>query len=147
MENWTTKEGRSIPIADLSDQHLLNILKMLRRSAVYRAAKETVSLINCARPHGDAANDAFNAELERACGNSWNAFVGEEFDSIRSEGSRRFSIQEEVAAICADEMMHLRVAVEMAILKESRSIPEHLERELAEIAACSGRRDEYGSVE
>lgn len=36
MKNWITKEGKAIPINNLSDKHLLNIIKMLKRTQKYR---------------------------------------------------------------------------------------------------------------
>lgn len=42
MKTWTTKDGKVIPIKDLTDDHLLNIIKHLENLATKRAAYATV---------------------------------------------------------------------------------------------------------
>jgi len=38
MKSWKTKDGREIPIGDLTDEHLLNIVAMLEKNIVYSEA-------------------------------------------------------------------------------------------------------------
>lgn len=39
---WTTKEGKNIPIKDLSDDHLVNILNMFLRAQAEQEEQEEI---------------------------------------------------------------------------------------------------------
>lgn len=48
---WTDKEGRVIPIEELSDDHLANILRFLQRRAYERWLNDAYFALSCARRH------------------------------------------------------------------------------------------------
>ena len=59
---WTTKDGRSIAIADLGDAHLTNIVAMLKRADMKRAS-EAWFYLNGPQPTGMHAQDAHASEM------------------------------------------------------------------------------------
>jgi len=62
---WKTKDGRDVPVAQLGDEHLQNILRMLlRRSPMMREA-QALGMALSTGPSGEMARDAFDMEVER----------------------------------------------------------------------------------
>lgn len=55
MKTWTTKDGRVIPLTELSDKHLTNIVLMLRRK-VDAAWHEYDSAVGASAFNGDMAS-------------------------------------------------------------------------------------------
>lgn len=63
---WTTKDGREIPIKEMTDGHLLNAIAYLRRKAGIVKARELAVYLCGPEPRGDGAMDAFDAEFQDA---------------------------------------------------------------------------------
>lgn len=56
---WQTREGQKIPIRELGDSHLLNIIAMLRRRAPLAQASALLSVMDGQQMlHGEMALDA-----------------------------------------------------------------------------------------
>lgn len=66
---WKTKDGREIPIKDLGDGHLENILNLLIRHAVVKRCQTELAYLRPAfgGPRGDMAQDAFDQEFDGIC--------------------------------------------------------------------------------
>ena len=43
---WTTKEGKRIPIKDMTDIHLLNTINMLKKAKALEEMEEDIDLVN-----------------------------------------------------------------------------------------------------
>lgn len=56
---WKTKDGRIIPIRDMSDQHLANTIRMLERCApAHRSAEQEACMGGCAGLQSEMAQYA-----------------------------------------------------------------------------------------
>ncbi len=64
---WVTKDKQHIPITELEGQHLENIVKMLIRQAHVDIRKTQSFYLSCPMPHGEMAQDAFDAEFDFWC--------------------------------------------------------------------------------
>ena len=63
---WTTKEGRNIKIRDMSDQHLINTINMLRRFAKHVESEALSAAYSLeATLTGEMALDAIDSEIRR----------------------------------------------------------------------------------
>jgi len=65
-KTWTTKEGKTIPINELEDKHLLNIMNMLMVRAPLikeRVVLEAIRFSSCV--HGDMAQLGVEQDIER----------------------------------------------------------------------------------
>lgn len=81
---WTTKDGRTMPISAMGDDHLRNTYRMLCRKGF--VSKSTVLFyLSTAGPDGDAAQDCFEQEQRMV----FDAPVIAEMDWIESELKRR----------------------------------------------------------
>ena len=63
VDIWTTENGREIPIKDLADPHLINILRMLKRNGVI-ASSTLEFYLTCEPPTADGASMAFDQEFD-----------------------------------------------------------------------------------
>jgi hypothetical protein len=61
---WTTKDGRKIPIKDMEDGHLLNAIRMLQCKASALQSRETASYFMLGEPQGEMAQDAYHAGMD-----------------------------------------------------------------------------------
>lgn len=63
---WTTKEGKQIPVCDLTDAHVANALRMLRRQALRRRLQELEAYGKMLLfVKGEAASDSIESEMNR----------------------------------------------------------------------------------
>lgn len=65
---WVTREGQYIPIHELDDEHLVNIVRLLHRRATNYVIKTRRFYLSCAEPRGEMAQVAFDQEFEYWCG-------------------------------------------------------------------------------
>lgn len=59
METWTTKDGRRIPIREMTDQHLKNAIRFLERN-------DPVDYLG-SPPTGEMASYYWEREIDVAC--------------------------------------------------------------------------------
>ena len=64
---WVTKDKQRIPITELENSHLRNILQLLVRAAMASLRQRQILYIFGPRPHGEHAMDAFNQEFDYWC--------------------------------------------------------------------------------
>lgn len=92
---WTTKEGQEIPIPDLTDSHLKNIVAMLRRNAA--STKEWAvgqGYLAEASIHGEMALDSIQSTIMHLEEQDPQEYIEEEFPEIFEEYYKRFGEQE-----------------------------------------------------
>jgi hypothetical protein len=65
--HWTTREGERIPIAEMSNRHLLNARRMMERGGFVGVSTIAAYLFGPG-PNGDAAQEAFDSELSQLAG-------------------------------------------------------------------------------
>jgi hypothetical protein len=63
-EHWVTYDGRRIPVSMMEDSHVVNTVKLLRRTASRAKLAEAFSMLAGPRPSGDMASLAFEQGLE-----------------------------------------------------------------------------------
>ena len=63
MGIWVTKEWVRIPVKDLKDGHLRNIIRLLAKAAEREASETLAWYVSCPLPRGDGAMMAFEQEL------------------------------------------------------------------------------------
>ena len=85
---WITKEGLIIPIDELEDRHLLNIIKMMIRQAQKRQ-RRTVQFLLCNCPQGEMAEMDWDRALENLEESDWTEFLSEKFDEMIYEADKR----------------------------------------------------------
>ena len=91
--NWTTKDGRKIPIKEMSDRHLSNTIAFLRRNAGQNILREmTVLNLGLATTNGEMAQDGIERELAalESCGD--DEYLSEacpQFDALIEEAEKR----------------------------------------------------------
>jgi len=76
---WKTRDGRVIPVVDMTDDHLRNTLRMIQRAG-YVHSKQFVSLLMyaCSEFTPDGAADAAKQEWEVArCSKHTDAILDE----------------------------------------------------------------------
>jgi hypothetical protein len=61
---WRTRDGRRIPVADMTDDHLANVMQFLRRS--HRRYVDTVTLYGIPDDVGEYAAEAAASEMADA---------------------------------------------------------------------------------
>ena len=60
---WITRDGRGIPIPELGDRHLLNIIRLLRRASLSYTNHMAHRYIVMGYPQGEMAQDAWEKEF------------------------------------------------------------------------------------
>lgn len=73
-ERWTTRDGKTLALEDMTPEHRRNLLAMLRRRADSYKLSAQMSLAYGMQPSGDAACDAFDAmcdEIGRTPAAQW----------------------------------------------------------------------------
>ena len=85
---WITKEGQTIPIDELEDRHLLNIIKMMIRQAQKRK-KAAIQYLLCYCPQGEMAEMDWDSSLEDLEESGWEGFLSEKFCEMTYEADKR----------------------------------------------------------
>lgn len=86
---WITRDGRRIPIYQLEDAHLTNILRMLRKGAEGERLRRNWIYLSADVPHGDAASLAFEDEQREVFDSEWRAYVTPIFEMLERDCKRR----------------------------------------------------------
>ena len=71
---WTTANGRKIPISELTDNHLLNIINMVAAAGNRLRDYEAMKMINGVQPTGNGARVCFESELDYFAHCEWIVF-------------------------------------------------------------------------
>lgn len=74
VRNWTTKDGRQIPINKMATQHIKNCLKMLKDQG-YISMETLQFYLHCPEPTAEGAYDAFSQELDRVLESDVNPYI------------------------------------------------------------------------
>ncbi len=89
MPNWKTKEGKEVDIAEMSNDRLLNTIKMLVRVGESKRIEHCANYLKGHYPNGDMAEMAFDAEIDRAFAKTWQDFVPEIMGDLLHEYAER----------------------------------------------------------
>lgn len=68
---WETKDGEVIPISELGDNHLYNILNMLRRKAVAKLVEVQGTFLTMPEPQGEIASMDFDRAFDEVNEMTW----------------------------------------------------------------------------
>lgn len=88
---WKTKNGSSIHIKDMGDEHLINAMKLLIRHAVH----EKVTTERCylfppfGGPSGDGAQMAFDSEFDQIMEMTTDDYLPDIYLDMQMEATRR----------------------------------------------------------
>ncbi len=87
---WMTQNKELIPVKDMSDGHLLNTLRLLRRVANSHLDNQIKMYLNAPPLLGEMAQDAFDREFDELTEKDWKALYNEEaLDVLLSEAHKR----------------------------------------------------------
>jgi len=86
---WTQKNGDKIRICDMSDSHIVNTVRMIKRKAEFKKMQVDVGFLSCGRPQGDMAQDAFDRECCEAWNKSWEDYAPKIFPNLLQDIVRR----------------------------------------------------------
>ena len=62
-EMWTMRNGKQIPVCQMTTSHVQNALRGLQQAG-YVSPGAAAYYASCPEPHGDGALDAFDAECD-----------------------------------------------------------------------------------
>lgn len=118
---WTTKDGRVIQIRDMSDGHLFNTVRLIRRTCVAKLAKTVIWYTNCAGPGGDMSQMAFDQEFRDLLESDWRDYAPPVLRSMVEEAKRRGGeVEREVVGLVEDDMREVQTGIEVRELLASR---------------------------
>ena len=86
---WKTKDGRRLRICDMTDGHLLNVIRFLQRVAETKRIKTTVFYVTCTSPESDGALDCFNREFDAVMGKTYEDYVLDIYHNMVDDAERR----------------------------------------------------------
>ena len=113
---WTTRDGRVLRIVDMSDNHLINTIRMLRRKYVAKLATTVAWYATCTGPQGDMASVAFDQEFDRLAEDDWRSVADPMFWQLVAESKRRPAIRDNAVEILGDDLRIEQTAVELSLL-------------------------------
>lgn len=117
---WKTKDGRKIPYQDLGNTHLLNILKMLRRSAIILHQARVLQATSGPQPRTDHGMDHLEMEIRAMEAETWREHVAPEFWPLYREASTR-PVADEALAIVQDDCERESALIGLALLVKGRA--------------------------
>ena len=92
-EYWVTKDKQRLRIRDIEDSHLVNILRFVRRGCEVVRRRVEIQMLSYPGPSGDAACDAFDAELNQVMDGDWRHFIHKDrtlqVQNLEEEAERR----------------------------------------------------------
>lgn len=86
---WTTNDGRRLRICDMTDDHLLNTIRLLQRFAEAERIKSTVFYATCTPPESDGALDCFNREFDAVMDSTYEDYVSSIYCNLVDDARRR----------------------------------------------------------
>lgn len=90
---WRAQDGREIPIIQMSNEHVLNTIRYLRRHAPAYKARMIVMYMRALQvPHGDEAEMALDQEFENADEQSSEEHLIDavpQYETLLAEAARR----------------------------------------------------------
>lgn len=86
---WTTKDSSKLRICDMSDEHLLNTIRMLQRFGETQRINATVFYTTCLGPQGEMAQDCFNQEFDTVLESTFEDYVPEIYRNLVEDAERR----------------------------------------------------------
>ena len=86
---WTQKDGVRIRICDMSDSHLVNTIRMLKRKGEMKKFQVDMEYLSFGRPNGEMAQDAFDEECSHAWSCSWEDYMPKIFPNMLKDIVRR----------------------------------------------------------
>jgi hypothetical protein len=105
---WVTKDGTEIPIPELEDYHLMNIIRLLERQHAYTIA----AYVYGPEPRGDMAKDAFEREFDTLDEEGPSA-IDTRYDELTEEADGRRLDNREAR-------MNRQLALGLAVIRRSR---------------------------
>ena len=91
---WRTKDGKEIPISELTDIHLGNILRMLKRRGIARRQENLDAMMDIAgsifAPRGEMATYMFDQEFDHYLNAEWEEMYAPTFiEPLLDEADKR----------------------------------------------------------
>jgi len=86
---WETRDQGKIRICDMTNNHLCNTIRMLRRYAVQVCDNLTAEILFMPQPQGDMASYYYDQELDRALHHSADDYLPEIYDNLMADAERR----------------------------------------------------------
>ncbi len=111
MTHWTTRDGKKIPVPELGTEHLINILRMLKRGAMVRMSQKELSYL-CIQV--EVPDDIVNVILNELDALEWRQFVHPIFEQLEAEAKRR-------GIIWCDEKEDLLWQTKLTLMNLSRA--------------------------
>lgn len=88
-KQWTTKEGKKIRVMDMSDSHLVNTIKFLRKAASARISSDIDMAISTPPMNGEMAQELFEQGFEELLKETWQDRVPTIYLDMEEEAERR----------------------------------------------------------
>ena len=84
-EIWQTKNGKEIPIKEMTTRHIKNCLKLLHKNG-FVSAKTQKFYLSCSEPSGEMAQDAFQRELDYWISHEGNEYIDKFVEELKNRG-------------------------------------------------------------
>jgi hypothetical protein len=89
-KKWKMKDGTKVRIKDMTDSHLLNTLKLLKRYGQAKYNYDLAAVLSCPGFQGEQAQIAFeDAENEILNERDWESYMPPIFEDLTAEAIRR----------------------------------------------------------
>jgi len=92
---WKQRDGKRIRICDMTDTHIVNCVKMLKRKAEFKKMRADFEYLSYGGtdgiigPRGEQALIAFENECEEVWSLTWQDYVPDIFESMLKDIARR----------------------------------------------------------
>jgi hypothetical protein len=86
---WKTKDGIELKLEEIENEHLLNILKYLRKRAIVKKAETDKEYITCTAPEAMHASDLFSKEMDHIFSKSVQSYLDKRYYLFYREAEKR----------------------------------------------------------